>query len=101
MSYFPLREGYKAEYKYFFKDYSSNSMFDPPYVTDHQWDGGFNLEVVDTYVKNTEQEIFYKIRTTLFLEPDSIASNEYDVMYKNGFLWYVEIYSELRKTRCG
>ncbi|MCE5272498.1 hypothetical protein LLH00_14560 [bacterium] len=105
--YFPLQKGYKAQYSYYYK-YLQVSYWEDSYglARCFRKDGMLNLEVIDTHVKESEKEIFYKIRTAFSLQadyyfinpedtiwqsvPDSITIKEYDLMLKNGSLWYVE-----------
>ncbi len=83
LAYFPLAEGYRADYTYYYRIEA--------YDGDFQRNGTFRLEVVDELPKVAERKVFYKIRTTFTLDnPDTVKINEYDVMFAGGSLWYVE-----------
>jgi hypothetical protein len=107
LAHFPLQEGYKASYKY---SYSRTSgYFDNFYgKSETQWrkDGSFLLEIIESHKRSAEKAMFYKIRTTLAIHTDyhfnnprdtvwsigndSTVIKEYEVMLKNGSLWYVD-----------
>ena len=82
LAYFPLTEGYKADYTYYYRIEA--------YDGDFQRNGTFSLEVVDELPKVAERKVFYKIRTTFAVDnPNTVTTNEYDVMFAGGSLWYV------------
>ena len=60
------------------------------YHVTFQRNGTFSLEVIEELPKAAERKVFYKIRTTFALDnPDTVTTNEYDVMFAGGSLWYV------------
>lgn len=107
LAFFPLRKGYKVDYTYYYVNrlgYEDNSG--EIYKNTWRKDGEFSLEVIDTYTKETEKKVFYKIRTEFviksiysYINPsdtswisrtDSTTIAEHYVMQKNGSLWYVK-----------
>jgi hypothetical protein len=90
LAYFPLENGYQADYTFYYSfDYSDYT------VKDLRLNGTFRLEVTDTHIKEPETEVFYKLKTTFFIQEeytdnDFTLTGEYDIMLKDGSLWYVE-----------
>jgi len=109
LAFFPLREGYMADYRY----YRKIRFGDPDRQESSELlalcclPGLFHLEVIDTFTK--EKAVFYRIKTSLQLyvdycsgpydDPldnsswksglDSLSTVEYDLLYRNNTLWYV------------
>lgn len=102
LAYFPLKQGYKADYTYQYTGKSGRWGIEG-------WgrkEGSFHLEVVDTYTKESKKAVFYKISTRFILKAiynyttptdtfwisrsDSMVTAVYDIMLKNSSLWKVE-----------
>ncbi len=110
LTYFPLSEDYKAEYEFTCESHSRDTS--GPYQIEHEYTGAFRLEVVDTHVRESSGEMFYKLRTTLsvqreyykkqnlsaqtdplneeYTKNDYVLTDQYNIMLHNDSLWYVD-----------
>jgi len=107
LAFFPLQEGYSAEYAFTY-DYNYD-YYNALYSTRHQYEGIFRLEVLDTRVKESTKNVFYRVRTTMFVQKeyyahlpnwegeavvytinDSTVTADYNLLLSGGSLWYVE-----------
>ncbi|MCE5272501.1 hypothetical protein LLH00_14575 [bacterium] len=106
LAFFPLRKGYKVDYNYYFSEKLGYEIITGGrYENNWRKDGEFHLEVIDTYTKESEKEVFYKIRTVFVIKAtysykspsdttwisrtDTTTTTEHYIMQTNGSLWYV------------
>ena len=83
LAWFPLEKGYKADYTYYYSLKTADGT--------NQLNGNFSIQVIDEYSNVNDKMVFYKIKTEFIIEGGSATlTSEYDVMFNEGFLWYVE-----------
>lgn len=109
LAYFPLQNGYRADYRYYYGRTSGYMDFHTGYIENRSWkEGEFHLEVSDVFTKADDKTVYYRIKTTLtitssyfynssnlqdttwLIRSDSTTTSDYNIILQNGALWCVQ-----------